>query len=404
METGSWDLPDVVKRKLIELQVLATKRKFESTQIDPKQRKTKEKQYIDNVLEGNINNHFLSLDNLFASRKPYISGLKDDKDLKHVIMEKNLLNLDGNSIKNLKIQEHRKFFNSKTYEGILSSVRLELLSGEITVDNLTKRGDIKFRKQNYQGALRYYNLAIDHLQIVNTHIYEKTKVTQLKLAELLSSRAKCNLKLRNFYDTEYDTRFILYDNVFNESFINSNQELYDALKRMNSEAKNQISMQKIASNELAQNRSEEQVSTRATKKKFTVSKTIDLNNLNVMLSSEITKENHQNINEICPICSDEWSEMIHTSIIARLPCEHACCAKCLQMMHKIGCDKGQEEEGLPNFSCPLCRSELKAVILKEIARRVVKNGLVESFDDLGKMLQVNKDKRERLIISLLVNN
>ena len=179
------------------------------------------------MLEGNINNHFLSLDNLFASRKPNICGLKDDKDLKHVIMEKKLLNLDENSIKNLKIQEHRKFFNSKTYEGILSSVRLELLSGEIIVDNLTKRDDIKFRKQNYQGALRYYNLAIDHFQVVNTHIYEKTKEIQLKLAELLSNRAKCNLKLRNYYDTEYDTKFILYDNVFNESFINSNQELCD---------------------------------------------------------------------------------------------------------------------------------------------------------------------------------
>ena len=41
---------------------------------------------------------------------------------------------------------------------------------------------------------------------------------------------------------------------------------------MNSEANNQISMQKTASNEIAQNRSEEQVSTRATQKKCTVSK------------------------------------------------------------------------------------------------------------------------------------
>jgi hypothetical protein len=58
LETGSWNLPDIFKRKLVELQVLETKRKFESAQINPKKFKTKEKQYIDNVLEGNINNHF----------------------------------------------------------------------------------------------------------------------------------------------------------------------------------------------------------------------------------------------------------------------------------------------------------------------------------------------------------
>jgi hypothetical protein len=141
----------------------------------------------------------------------------------------------------------------------------------------------------------------------------------------------------------------LYDNVFNQSFINSNQELYDALKWMNSEAENQISIQKIALNEIAQNRLEEQVSTRVTKKNCNLSKIVDLNNLDVMLSIEITKENYENINEICAICSDEWSEMIHTSIIAILPCEHACCAKFLQMMHKIGSEKGQEEEEMPNF-------------------------------------------------------
>jgi len=324
---------------------------------------------------------------------------------------KHILRLDEQSIKSLKVQEHRKFFNRETYEGILSSVRLGLLSGEVTVENLTKRGDIKFAKQNYQAALQFYNLAIDHFQVSFTHIYEKSREIQLTLAELLASRAKCNLKLgqlRNsseFYElVEYDTKFVLYDKVFDEGFIKSNQQLYESLKQMNSQAKNCIAERNTAANRPASNRFEEAVVPRGTKKKEpNVKKSTDLNQLDVMLSSDVAEKHvAQNLNERCPFCFEGWSDIISPSIIAILPCEHACCAKCLQVMQKICSKKDQEEDDLPNFSCSLCRSELKAIYIKEIARKVVKKELIESFDELGKLIPLNKDKKERMIVSLLV--
>jgi len=90
------------------------------------------------------------------------SKKENEENLKFLETKKNLFGLDESGIKSLKIQEHRKFFKRETYEVILSSLRLDLLSGEVTVENLTRRGDIRFARQNYQAALQYYNLAIEH--------------------------------------------------------------------------------------------------------------------------------------------------------------------------------------------------------------------------------------------------
>ena len=98
------------------------------------------------------------------------------------------------------------------------------------------------------------------------------------------------------------------------------------------------------------------------------------------------------------MCWESWSEKIEPSVIVILPCDHSCCAKCLQKFEKM-CSSNKME-----FQCSLCRFALKALIIKEIARLVVKQNLFESFKKLSEMLPFNKDHKEKLIISLLIKH
>ena len=56
------------------------------------------------------------------------------------------------------------------------------------------------------------------------------------------------------------------------------------------------------------------------------------------------------------------------------------------------------------FQCSLCRFALRSTIIKEIARLVAKQDMFESFNELSKMLPLNKDKKNKLIESLLVKH
>ena len=60
--------------------------------------------------------------------------------------------------------EHRKHFKTESYDGILSSVRERLINGTITIDELLQRGDVKFERNYFQGAIKLYTLGIDQIQ------------------------------------------------------------------------------------------------------------------------------------------------------------------------------------------------------------------------------------------------
>jgi len=57
-----------------------------------------------------------------------------------------------------------------------------------------------------------------------------------------------------------------------------------------------------------------------------------------------------------------------------------------------------------DFQCSLCRYALKSTIIKEIARLVVKQDMFESFKELSQMLALNKDRKNKLIVSLLIKH
>jgi hypothetical protein len=100
----------------------------------------------------------------------------------------------------------------------------------------------------------------------------------------------------------------------------------------------------------------------------------------------------------CPMCWETWSEKAEPSIVVILPCDHPCCAKCLQKFEKM-C-----KSNTIDFQCSLCRFALKTSIIKDIARLVVKQDLFESFRKLSEMLPFNKESKAKLIVSLLVKH
>jgi len=98
------------------------------------------------------------------------------------------------------------------------------------------------------------------------------------------------------------------------------------------------------------------------------------------------------------MCWESWSEHVEPSLIVILPCDHLCCAKCLQKFEKM-CSTNTMD-----FQCSLCRFALKTSIIKDIARLVVKQEMFESFKKLSEMLPLNKERKEKLIVSLLVKH
>ena len=116
-----------------------------------------------------------------------------------------------------------------------------LINGNITIDELLQRGDAKFERNNFQGAIKLYTLGIDQIQ---QYMYkDQNKKNNFKLAKLIASRSKCNLKIAQVRQSKEncelslkDTDFILKSQCFDMECISSDSDFYQQLITLNDQA------------------------------------------------------------------------------------------------------------------------------------------------------------------------
>ena len=103
----------------------------------------------------------------------------------------------------------------------------------------------------------------------------------------------------------------------------------------------------------------------------------------------------------CPICCIQWPNFVEPSIVAILPCAHACCAACLTRFHDQCVLVESEKEENPDFKCVLCRKEISKLIIQNLAEELLEKKIISSFNQLAKNLPYNKREFKELVISLL---
>jgi tetratricopeptide (TPR) repeat protein len=215
LKTGSWDLSLDMKKALVKVRVEIARKQQENSS------------YIDNVVNCII------IDPNTKNPAPIESLLQNklaNNDEQQSAYEKKMWEL-----------EHRKHFKTESYDGILSSVRERLINGNITIDELLQRGDAKFERNNFQGAIKLYTLGIDQIQ---QYMYnDKHKKNDFKLAKLIVGRAKCNLKMAQIRQSKEhcehslkDTDFILKSQCFDIKCISSDSDFYQQLIKLNDQA------------------------------------------------------------------------------------------------------------------------------------------------------------------------
>ena len=213
LKTGSWDLTHDVKRALVKVRVEIAKKQQEN------------KSYIDNILNCRI-----------------IDSNTENPETLESLLQNKLTNNDVHQTyfkKYMEGIEHHRNFKAESYDGILSSVRQRLIDGTITVDELLQRGDIKFERNNFSGAIKLYTLGIDQMQQSITILN-----TSFKLAKLMAGRAKSNLKIAQLRRSkEYcelslkDTDFILKSESFDIKCVKyTDLDFYQQLVKLNDQA------------------------------------------------------------------------------------------------------------------------------------------------------------------------
>ena len=88
-----------------------------------------------------------------------------------------------------------------------------------------------------------------------------------------------------------------------------------------------------------------------------------------------------------------------------LTCGHACCASCLLRYHDActkSDDENTEDADRTKFSCVLCRKELALDLMQDVARLVTSNRLVDSLNQLHKLLPFSQEEFDDLAVSLLL--
>ena len=215
LKTGSWDLSLEMKKALVKVRVEIARKQQENSA------------YIDNIINCII------IDPNTKDPTPIESLLQNkltNNEEQQAAYEKRMWEL-----------EHRKHFKTETYDGVLSSVRERLINGNITIDELLQRGDAKFERNNFQGAIKLYTLGIDQIQ--QYQYKDQLKRNNFKLAKLIACRAKCNLKIAQVRKSKEhcelslkDTDFILKSQCFDMEYISSDSVFYQQLITLNDQA------------------------------------------------------------------------------------------------------------------------------------------------------------------------
>ena len=390
-------------RKLIEVEVAEARRvqKLENNYTS----------FIDNVVKKRITAKFKSPSN-YSQIQALISSISNFSSIRDAnltyddIVSTSSRRESAQGHVYIMTREHRGVFQRVTYDNILLSLRSGLISGELTVDELTRRGNGKMQRNNIQAALTFYTIAIDQLQS-ECMIYLMNQGTQTKFANLLAKRAKCNLKigeLRQSKDlfslAERDARFVLFDQVFGKKFFETNTLLVESLRQISAQAIKLIKEIEDRENEEANDKLKNQIPVVNREEVKVISHKIDVI-LNTNLESGEYELKYKS--DSCMACLNAWSELNDPSVIIVLPCSHAVCAGCLYNLQKKCLVKIEETNEFIAFSCPECRFKLRNSIVKEVARLVVKNNVVDSITEMSKLLHVNASLRKELLETWLVS-
>ena len=91
--------------------------------------------------------------------------------------------------------------------------------------------------------------------------------------------------------------------------------------------------------------------------------------------------------DFCPLCATEWSKFIEPSLAVILPCQHACCAKCMLTYSKVSKkvladiyqNNNSDEDVLNDSCCSICRHEFSPLYLDDVCNTIVKERTIESL-------------------------
>lgn len=329
------------------------------------------------------------------------------------------------------------------------------------VDELTKQAEKMLKKGRFSPALRCLSLAIDKI-ILQNPLNKMEKINRIKLAKLYVSRAQCYLQMAYKWDkmryanlASDDCMFLLNDKNLEKDLI-AEGELVRSLHEVS--AKSKLFIEQRKSREHPQAPSAPPTQTEAKQKQAPNIVQPPPNNNNnsrqnngsnnqrrrnrryrnsrriyedtpstdeketfnleenddspmIVQTCAIMFESHLAINALsvddqCPICYMQWCNFVHPSISVVLPCSHACCASCLLRFHEAYTNQEKDDEipleDKPKFCCVLCRKKLSPDLMQEVARTVVDQKLIPSFNEFAKKLPFSKEEFEDLIVSLLL--
>ena len=133
--------------------------------------------------------------------------------------------------------------------------------------------------------------------------------------------------------------------------------------------------------------------------------TKDYGQINVTTCSILNESklaiNAEDEDDQCSICLLQWSKFVEPSIAVILPCNHACCAKCLSGFKNICFKPAESDQENPEFMCILCRKELSISIIHDTANFIIEHNLLESLNEFSKDLPLSQENKNKLIVQLL---
>ena len=273
-----------------------------------------------------------------------------------------------------------------------SRARLHLLPSDIDVQQLESQADKMASQQRYAPALRCLTLAIDKVNM-EAQIWRMKKKEKVHLIQLFAKRAECYMKIaerrrasRHAELAMHDCSFVLHTGVFEKELLDVNTELFNKLVDIEAKCKTLtspgFSTARLENRHQHSRRRTRNRNRRAEKEPTNPMTASECEQINVTTCSVLNESNLASNASIsddqCPICFLQWSKFVEPSIAVILPCNHACCVKCLSQFKKICCQiTSSSEDDYPEFTCVLCRKEISFSILHHIAEKLFDSNLAK---------------------------
>ena len=105
----------------------------------------------------------------------------------------------------------------------------------------------------------------------------------------------------------------------------------------------------------------------------------------------------------CPMCTTSWSEFVSNKIAAILPCNDACCIKCLLKHFHTNNNESIKKQDR-NFRCPLCNLSLTKSIFQSVALAFVSRNLCDSFRIYNEILNFSQKRFDMLVVDFLLKH